>query len=290
MNSSPKTPGVIKISLSSPNTNNLSIIQPKLPSIKSTVKKTFNPFIKPPQVSEISLYESTRPDDSSKKESNYDEIILNLEHKFEGLLLENRQLTEEMNSLSLSDQSSLDYRNVEFVSLESLPYHKETYSIDLQDGFVLQKAIEEKAKMEASLIQTVYELKKEKTRLKGELSVKKQEAFHLEKCIKTHNDKKVYEISLRNDENSWKRKYYELQKVMDKRNKEFEEIERSYQLKIKECYNEMERLRNERKGETFGGCFNDVERKLSTFDERIMELMEYIKELEYRLKEKEGRR
>ena len=145
--------------------------------------------------------------------------------------------------------------------------------------------------MEANLIQTVGDLKKEKKRLKSELSLKKQEAFHLEKCIKTHNDKKVYEISLRNnDENTWKKRYHDLHKSMEKRNKEFEEIEMSYQQKIKECYNEMERLREERKGHNIGVCFNDVERKLKNFDEKLFELMDYIRELENKLKEKDKRR
>ena len=293
----PKKPNIIQISLSpsntNPNTSHVSTAKPNISSI-SKPKKTFNPFIRQPPVSEISLYESTKPDDSSKKESNYDEIIQNLERKFEGLLLENRQLTEEMNSLS--DQSSIDLRQVEFVSVESLTgFHRETQSIDFQNGgngFVLQKAMEEKAKMEASLLQTVNNLKSEKKRLKSELSLKKQEAFHLEKCITTQKDKKVYEISLRNnDENTWRKRYYELQKTMDKRNREFEEIEKSYQQKIKECYNEMERLRVERrKPENLGVSFNDVEMKLHRFDSKLLDMVEYIKELEGKLREKERKR
>ena len=285
MYSTQKKPNVIQISLTpSSNINNST-----LSNSKSNIKKSFNPFIKPPQVSEISLYDSIKEDDYPiKKENNYDEVIQNLERKFEGLLLENRQLTEEMNSLSCSDQSSIDLRQVEFVSVESLPFHKEAQSIDLQNnGFVLQKAIEEKAKMEANLLQTVNQLKKEKNRLRGELSLKKQEVFHLEKCINTHHDKKVYEISLRNDENSWKKKYYELQKVMEKRNKEFEGIERSYQLKIKECHNEMERLRNEKKIDIYGVVNNDVERKLLGFEGRLSELVDYIRVLEAKLRDKD---
>ena len=295
MLNTPKKPNIIQISLSPSNTNisHVSTAKPNVSILKP--KKTFNPFIRQPPVSEISLYESTKPDDSSKKESNYDEIIHNLERKFEGLLLENRQLTEEMNSLS--DQSSIDLRQIEFVSVESLAgFHRETQSIDFQrdsgNGFVLQKAMEEKAKMEASLLQTVNNLKSEKKRLKSELSLKKQEAFHLEKCITTHKDKKVYEISLRdNDENKWRKRYYDLQKTMEKRNKEFEEIERSYQQKIKECYNEMERLRVEkRKPENLGVCFNDVEMKLHRFDSKLLDMVEYIKELEGKLREKERKR
>lgn len=297
MLNTPKKPNIIQISLS-PSHTNISHVSTAKPNVSvSKPKKTFNPFIRQPPVSEISLYESTKPDDSSKKESNYDEIIQNLERKFEGLLLENRQLTEEMNSLS--DQSSIDLRQVEFVSVESLAgFHRETQSIDFQNsgnGFVLQKAMEEKAKMEASLLETVNNLKNEKKRLKSELSLKKQEVFHLEKCITTHKDKKVYEISLRNnDENTWRKRYYELQKTIEKRNKEFEEIERSYQQKIKECYNEMERLRVERrKPENLGvnfNNFNDVEMKLQRFDSKFFEMVEYIKELEGKLREKERKR
>lgn len=283
MNQTQKKPSVIQISLAPSQHTSLNQSKASLPANKSTVKKTFNPFLKPPQT-EISLYE----ENTTKKNSSpkYDEIILNLERKFEGLLMENRQLTEEMNSLTLSDQSSIDLRQTEFVSIESFPLHREALSLDLQtSGFVLQKAIEDKAKMEASLIQTVNELKNQKKKLKSDLSLKKQQAFHLEKCLKGQNNKKVIEISLRNgnDETSWKRRYYELQKTFDKRNREFEEIEKSYQLKIKECYNEMERLRIKRQGYVIGTGFNDVERKLIDFDHKIRNMMEYIHELEARL-------
>lgn len=285
MNQTQKKPNIIQISLSSSTNPTLNHSKTSPVQVKTYPKKTFNPFLKPHQT-EISLYDSMENPQKKDSQNHYDEIIQNLERKFEGLLIENRQLTEEMNSLTLSDQSSIDLRNTEFVSLESLPLHKESQSVDFQNsGFILQKAIEEKAKVEASLIQTVNTLKNEKKRLKSELSLKKQKAFHLEHCLKTHNNKKVVEISLRNgnDEVSWKRRYYELQKTFDKRNKEFEEIEKSYQLKIKECYNEIERLRVKKQGEIVGASFNDVEKKLRNFDQKIMNIMEYIEELESRL-------
>lgn len=279
MQKTSKKPNIIQISLSSS-----SQLSPN-----SNPKRSFNPFLRPPPTSEISLYSHK---EDPIKQLEYDSIIQNLERKFEGLLLENKQLTEEMNSLSLSDQSSIDFRQIEFVSVESLPMHKETQSIDFLDnkGFMLQKAIEEKAKMEASLFQTVNKLKTEKKRLKSELSYKKQEAYHLEKCIKTHKDKKVFDISIRPDGDCWKRRYYEMQKLMEKKNREFEEIEKSYQQKIKECYNEMDRLRLEKQGERSIGGFNNTQRKLRNSDGRIEELMDYIKELEERLLEKDKRR